>query len=303
VTSAMPMSPGPASPGPGSPSPGGHPRLGRLPITPGRRAAILIGVPIVFLILATGGFAAVGGAAAASFPVAESVPIPGGKLTMNLGGGGSATLRGSDVNSATARVSGIVTYHLTRPSLQVGAGDISLNCPKVNAGNCGLNATVDVPPGIALNVQTGGGNLTASDLSGGATLNTDGGDLTLTNVAGQSDLALASSGGNVHLSQVSSQAVTISADGGDITGSAVTAAALTASSGGGDVTLTLAGAPRDLQVNADGGNVTIVVPQGSYIVTASADGGTVSAPSSTPGARNVISVSSGGGDISISESS
>jgi hypothetical protein len=300
--------PRPANPGPvggglgglGGLLPAGRPQSGRLVMTPARRAAILIGVPIVFLIFVAGGFSVVGGVAAGSFPVTESVPIPSGKLTMNLGGGG-ATLRGSDMNSATARVIGTVTYHLTRPTLRVAAGDISLNCPKVNTGNCNLNATVDVPAGIALNVQTGGGYVTASGLSGGATLDTDGGELTLTNATGPSDLALASGGGDVHVSQVSGPVVTVSADGGNITGSAIAATRLTAGSGGGDVTLTLTTAPRDLQVTSDGGNVTIVVPQGTYVVDEDASGGTVSGISSSPGAQDTISVSSGGGNISVTD--
>ena len=312
MTGAMPSDSGSANPGQANPGPvgGGLGGLGglvpadrllgrRLVMTPARRAAILIGVPIVFLIFVAGGFSVVSGAAAGSFPVSESVPIPGGKLTMNLGGGG-ATLHGSDMNSATARVIGTVTYHITRPSLRVAAGDISLNCPKVNTGNCNLNASVDVPAGIALNVQTDGGNLTASDLSGGATLNTDGGELTLTNATGDSALALASGGGDVHVSQVSRPAVSINADGGNVTGT-VSAPQVTAGSGGGDVTLTLTTPPRDLQVTSDGGNVTIVVPRGTYIVKESADGGNVSGIDSSAGAQDTISVSSRGGNISVTD--
>jgi hypothetical protein len=299
VTSAMPTSPGPASPGPGDPSPGGRWPGGRLVMTPARRAAILIGVPIVFLIFITGGLSVVGGAAAGSFPVTESVAIPNGKLTMNLGGG-DATLRGSDLSSATARVIGTVTYHITRPSLRVTAGDISLSCPKVNLGNCGLNATVDVPAGIALNVQTGGGDLTASGLTDGGTLATDGGNLTVRDIT--RDLILSSGGGDVRASQVNGQAITITADGGNVSGSAIAVAGLTISSGGGDVTLTLTSSPRNLTVHSDGGTVTIVVPHGQYIVNATADGGTVNDFSSAPGAANVISVSSGGGDIALSQS-
>ena len=47
--------------------------------------------------------------------------------------------------------------------------------------------------------------------------------------------------------------------------------------------------------------MTIVVPHGKYIVNANADGGTVDAISSAPGATDVITVSSGGGDISITD--
>ncbi|HEY6792827.1 MAG TPA: DUF4097 family beta strand repeat-containing protein [Trebonia sp.] len=292
------ISPGAPPSAPRQPG-GGTPR-GRLTITPARRAAIVIGVPIVFLIFITNGFSAVTAVSQGSFPVSGTVPLPAGKLTMNFGGGGG-TLRGSDVPSAMARVAGTVMYRIWRPTLRLAAGDISLDCPVVDEGNCSLNATIDVPARTTLAVTTGGGDLSASGLADGATLDTDGGNLTVTGAAG--DLVLASGGGDVSADRVSGPVVSISASGGNIGGSAVSAATVTADSGGGDVTLTFTTIPRNLQVNADGGNITIVVPHGSYAVIANADGGNLanSIPAAK-GALNAITVSSGGGDISLSES-
>jgi hypothetical protein len=258
----------------------------------------LIGVPIVFLIFVANGFSAVSSVSQGSYPVAGTVPLPAGKLTMDFGGG--ATLRGSDVPSAMARVAGNVTYHIGRPTLRLAAGDISLSCPVVDEGNCSLNATIDVPAGTALAVTTGGGDLSASGLAGGATLGTNGGNLTVTGATG--DLALDSGGGDVSAGHISGPVVTISADGGNIGGSAMSAPTVTADSGGGDVTLTFTTIPRHLNVNADGGDITIVVPPGSYAVSANADGGNLSNTiPSTQGAGNTITVSSGGGDISLSD--
>jgi hypothetical protein len=320
VTSAAPSDPrpsdprrsdpGPAGAGQANPGPpgmrvagfslGGQPRASRLVITPARRAAILIGVPIVFLIFIAGGYSVVSNTGRASFPVSESIPLPGGALTMNLDGG-SATLAGSSVQSSTARLAGTVEYQLSKPTLKVGPGDISLSCPAMDTGNCTLSASVDIPTGTALTVSTGGGDLSASDLSGGGTLSADGGNITLTRASG--DLALSSGGGNVGVSHVSSTTMSISANGGNITGGTVSATHVTADSGGGNVTLTLTRVPRDLTVTSDGGNVTIVVPQGTYAVTTDTSGGTDSQTiKNTPGAADTISVSSGGGDISLSES-
>jgi hypothetical protein len=296
VTTISPGAP-PSAPRP----PGDGTSRGRLTITPARRAAILMGVPIVFLIFIANGFSAVSGVSQASFPVSGTVPLLAGKLTMNFGGGGG-TLRGSDVPSAMARVvAGTVTYHIARPTLRMVPGNISLDCPVVDEGNCSLNATVGVPAGTALAVTTGGGDLSAIGLAGDATLDTNGGNLTVTGATG--DLALDSGGGEISAGHISGPVVTISADGGNIGGTAVSAATVTATSGGGEVTLTFTTIPRHLNVNADGGNVTIVVPPGSYAVNANADGGSLanSIPS-TRGAGNTITVSSGGGDISLSES-
>jgi hypothetical protein len=56
-------------------------------------------------------------------------------------------------------------------------------------------------------------------------------------------------------------------------------------------------------VNADGGNITIVVPHGSNAVNANADGGNLTNTiPRTRDAGNTITVSSGGRDISLSES-
>jgi len=280
--------------------PAGRSLPARLVMTPARRAAILIGVPIVFLIFIAGGFSVVSSAGTGSFPVSAAIPLPKGQLAMNFGGG-SGTLQGSSAVSATARVTGTVRYHLTRPTLRTGAGNLSLSCPADDEGNCSLDGSVDIPAGTVLTVSTGGGNLTATNLSGGGTLEAGGGDITLSQATG--DFALTSGGGNVRASHLSGPAITMSADGGNVTGSAITATRLTASSGGGNVTLSLATSPRDLQVQADGGSVTIVVPPGKYMVSTDADGGSVSsAVPSTPGAQDVISVTSGGGNISITTS-
>ena len=292
----------PAAP-PSAPRPprGGRPR-GRLPLTPGRRAALLLGVPVVLAIIVYNGYDLVLNVGEGSFPVRyNDVPVADSGLTVSLGGG-SATVRGGTSAPGVARVSGTVTYHLARASVRQGVGSIGLDCPRLDEGNCSLDATVDIPSGTALTMTTGGGDLTASDLTSGATLSTDGGNITLTNAAGP--LGLSSSGGDVTVSNVHGEAATISADGGSIHGTGVDIPRVSAASSGGDVTLTFTTIPSDLQVNSDGGSVTIVVPHGSYIVSTNTDGGNLTNPiPSTPGARNVITVHSSGGDVSLSESS
>lgn len=226
---------------------------------------------------------------------------------MNLGGG-SATVRGGTVPAGIARVSGTVTYALARPSVRRDAGDISLHCPFIDTGNCGLSARVDIPAATALRLATGGGDLTASGLTGTATLRSDGGAVTVAGASG--DLTITSGGGDVSVSRVTAPHVSISADGGSISGTigaprgaTASGPAVTANSGGGEVTLTFTTIPAGLHVKADGGSVTIVVPPGPYIVSTDTDGGNLAHTiSPTAGAKNVIQLSSGGGDISLSES-
>jgi hypothetical protein len=280
-------------------SPAAQPSARRPRLTPGRSVALLIGVPFVLFIFAANGLSLVGSVGAGSYPVSAAIPLPGGTLSMNLAGG-NVTLRGSDARPATARVAGTVAYHLARPSLRLGPGGIALGCPFVDQGNCSLNASIDVPAATALTAGSGGGDLSASGLSGPLTLSTDGGDLTVSDDTG--DLTLTSGGGDVNASHVSGPVLTISTDGGNIGGTGLAAPMVTARTGGGDITLTFTAIPRDVEVRTDGGDVSIIVPPGAYIVSPSTDGGSVQAFSSTPGARNVIRASTGGGDITISES-
>ena len=329
----------PAAP-PSAPRPprSGRPR-GRLPLTPGRRAALLFGVPVVLAVIVYNAYDLVLSVGTGSFPVRyDNVPVADSGLTISLGGG-SATVRGGTSAPGVAQVSGTVTYHLARPSVRQEAGGIGLNCPWLDEGNCSLDATVNMPSGAALTMTTGGGDLTASDLTGGAklssdggnitlthaagplslsssggdltasdltgsaTLNTDGGNITLTHAAGP--LSLSSSGGDVTVSNISGTAATISADGGNINGTGVDIPRVSAASSGGDVTLTFTAAAtlRNLQVNADGGNVTVIVPRGQYDVTMHTDGGSITRSiQSDPSSPDVITLTSNGGDISISES-
>jgi Toastrack DUF4097 len=295
MTTLSPAAP-PSAPRP----PRGGTSRGRLPLTPGRGIALLLGVPVVLAVIVYNGYDLVLSAGGGSFPVRYNVPVTASGLTVSFGGG-SATVRGGASAPGVARVSGTVTYHLARPSVRQEAGDIGLDCPWLDEGNCSIDATAAIPSGTPLTLTTGGGDLTASDLTGSATLSTGGGNITLTGAVGP--LSLSSSGGDATVSNINGEAAIISTGGGNINGTGVGIPRVSATSGGGDVTLTFTTIPRNLQVNADGGNVTIVVPRGPYAVSTNTDGGNLThSISSTPRATNVITVSSGGGDISLSES-
>ena len=277
-------------------------REGRLRLTPGRRVALVLGVPVVLAIIAFTGFGYVGDIGHASYPVSFTVPAARDTgLTLNLNGG-NATLR-SDAAAVPGRasVTGTVDYSLTRPTLRHHAGDISFACPHVDLGNCTLNATVDLPAAdTPLHLSSGGGDVSATGLDGTSSLTTDGGNLTLAAVAGT--LTVSSGGGDVtadHLGGTPS----LTTNGGNINATAIDAGRVTVTSGGGDVTLSFSQAPSNVHVTANGGNVTIIVPPGGhYDVTTIPDGGNVNALPRTSGATNVIWVKSGGGDINISQS-
>jgi hypothetical protein len=238
---------------------------GGLRMTPGRWVALLFGVPVALALIAWTGFSFVSGIGQASFPVNTTFGVQGGRLAASLGGGDFTVRQDRDL-SGRARLTGTVQYSLIRPRLVVSAGGVSLHC-RLLTGNCGLSGTLDVPPGTAVDLTSGGGNLEVNGLA--------------------SDITLDSGGGDVNASALFSPHVTMD-------------------SGGGNVTLVFTTPPVSLNITSDGGDVTVVLPHGStrYAITHNADGGDYSAPVPTgSSSRHTISVQSGGGNISITEAS
>ena len=75
--------------------------------------------------------------------------------------------------------------------------------------------------------------------------------------------------------------------------------------GGGNVSLTFTRPPASLTVTSSGGDVTIVLPPGAtqYAISYQTSGGDYRAPVPTsPSAADKISVDSGGGNVSITQS-
>ena len=256
----------------------------RLPMTPARRAWLAIGVPVCLVLVGWAGLNLVALAGQGQFQVGHDIPAGTGRVNINVSSGNILL---QEVAGDQAKLTGIAHYSLIRPlfTTQVTAAgtDFGYNC-NLPVGNCYLNATVSVRLGTPASVHTGGGNATAIGTTGDVTLNTGGGNVSAERVSG--DLSL-------------------NTGGGDITATAITAARVTASTGGGNITVVFTSAPTNVSVNTYGGNITIVVPPGRthYNLTEDSAGGTTSArvptDSSSP---NVITATSGGGNISVSQS-
>ena len=65
---------------------------------------------------------------------------------------------------------------------------ISLHC-RLPTGNCGLNATLDVPSHTAVDLTSGGGNMQVSGIQGNVTLDSGGGDVGISGIGGTADRA------------------------------------------------------------------------------------------------------------------
>ncbi|HEX3307763.1 MAG TPA: DUF4097 family beta strand repeat-containing protein [Streptosporangiaceae bacterium] len=270
-----------------------------LRMTPGRWATLAIGVPIALVLIGWSAFSFVSDLGRASFPVSATIPLQNGRLVASTGGG-DITVHQGRVSDGTARLTGTVEYSLVRPRFSVTASGISLHCD-LPTGNCGLNATLDVPSHTAIDLSTGGGNMQVSGIQGNVTLNSSGGDAGISGIGGTADVQ--TGGGNLTASDLGG-VLTFSTSGGDVDGSGLFSRHVTTGSGGGDVTLVFTSVPDSVKVSSSGGDITIVVPRGtaSYAIKSNASGGDFSARVPTNDtARHSIQVDSGGGDISIAE--
>jgi hypothetical protein len=268
-------------------------------MTPGRWVTLAIGVPVALACIGWSAFGLVADIGQASFPVSTTIPVQNGRLAASTGGG-DITVHQGQVGGSTARLTGKVEYSLVRPKLTVTSSGISLHC-KLPTGNCGLNATLDVPSHTAVDLSTGGGNMQLAGIQGNVTLDSAGGDVGISGIGGTADAL--TGGGNLTASDLGG-VLNFTTSGGDVDGSGLFSPHVTTGSGGGNVTLVFTKVPDYVKVNSSGGDITIVVPRSntSYAITSNASGGDYHATVPTNDAsRHLIQVDSGGGNISISK--
>ena len=203
-----------------------------LRMTPGRWVTLAIGVPIALVLIGWSAFSLVAGIGQASFPVSTTIPVQNGRLVASTGGG-DITVHQGQVSGGTARLTGKVEYSLVRPTFTVSGSGISLHC-RLPTGNCGLNATLDVPSHTAVDLNTGGGNMQVSGIQGNVTLDSGGGDVGISGIGGTADVL--TGGGNLTASDLGG-VLTFTTSGGDVDGSGLFSPHVTTDSGGGNVTL------------------------------------------------------------------
>ena len=130
-------------------------------------------------------------------------------------GGGDITVHQGQVSDGTARLTGKVEYSLVRPTFTVSGSGISLHC-RLPTGNCGLNATLDVPSHTAVDLSTGGGNMQVSGIQGNVTLDSGGGDAGISGIGGTANVQ--TGGGNLTASDLGG-VLKFTTSGGDVDGS------------------------------------------------------------------------------------
>ncbi len=273
----------------------------RLRMTPGRWVALAIGVPVALALILGNGLSLVSDIGTASYHVDRAIPLDHGRLVASTGGG-DVTVRQGAVSGGQAQLTGTVQYSLIRPDVTVNSTGIAVHC-RLFTGNCGLNATFGVPPGTALDLDSGGGNMQVSGIQSTVTLTSSGGDVSLSGSG--SAATVDSGGGNLSVSRLGGT-LKFTTSGGDVDGSALTSPTVTMDTGGGNVTLTFTTVPANVDITSSGGDITIVLPHGTtaYAIKETLSGGDnhVSVPQNDL-AANKITVHSGGGNLSITQAS
>ena len=289
------------------------------PLTGGRRAALLVGVPVCLALVAGTGFSLIGDFGEGRYAVSSAAPASTRTLTLNVVG--QLTIRPTTAGKAT--LTGTAKYSLARSKLTESTTGsettFGYRCP-IPTGDCELDATAAVPATVTaltansgsgdatvagikgpVKLSTGDGNLSVSHASGPLTLNTGSGNIAVS--ASESATLSASSGnGDITADQVTSTTITANTDSGNISGSIATDT-ITASSGNGDIQITLTSVPGNVRVNTNSGNITLVLPPGGtrYHIAANSLSGSVS-DASVPQAtssNHLITATSGSGSISI----
>jgi DUF4097 and DUF4098 domain-containing protein YvlB len=150
---------------------------------------------------------------------------------------------------------------------------------------------VQVPPGMDLEVQTGGGNVAASGVRD-SRLRTGGGNVTLKDVDGRVDLQ--TGGGNIGLDDCSGPA-TLETGGGNLDLRQVRGA-VKAHTGGGNVTLD--GRALSVEVKTGGGNISIGGVEGPVKATTGA--GNIDVRVVRAGDPLQVELGTGRGEIALS---
>jgi hypothetical protein len=289
------------------------------PLTGGRRAALLVGVPVCLALVAATGFSLIGDFGEGRYPVSYAAPASTKALTLNVVG----QLTISPTTAGKATLTGTAKYSLAPSKLTESttgsATTIGYRCP-IPTGDCELDATAAVPATVTtLTASSGAGDATVTGITGPVKLSTGDGDLSVSRASGPltlntgsgsiavsdsepATLSASSGNGDIQANRVTSTTITANTDSGNISGSFATDT-ITASSGNGDIQITLTSVPGNVRLNTNSGYITLVLPPGGtrYHFTANSLSGSVSYPTAlqSTSSQHVITATSGSGNVSI----
>lgn len=276
---------------------------GSLPLTPGRLAALVIGLPLILVIIGWSALTAVAWAGQDTYPVHLSLPARGGTATVHVDSGNITVRPGQ---AGRLGITGIARYSLERSHVgwHTGPSGVAVrsSCRWQWAGPCSFDYTVAVPAGTAARVTDGSGDVTAQGLAGQVHLESGSGNLTLWSLSAGVNADTGS--GDISGSGLTGPAVIAASGSGNVQLAGVASPGVTVSDGSGDVRLAFTRVPGHVRISAGSGNVSVVLPKGgtAYQVNATTGSGitTVQVPRS-PASAHVITITDQSGDVTVTQ--
>lgn len=272
---------------------------GPLPMTVGRRLALLLGAPLAFALIAWMGFTEVAYAGLGSYPVRLAVPVRGSTVGLSVG---AADLQVTQAAGSRLRLSGKARYSLIRSDVtwHTTPSGVAVS-PRCHffLGICSFSLHAVVPAGKHTVLSDGSGDLALDRLTGPVTVESGSGNVRANVLTGT--VSLRTGSGNITAGALSGPRVRLKADSGNIAIDGLGSLDVVVTAGSGNISLTFTKVPARVRVSDSSGNVTVALPRGvRYQVNAATDSGTrVVSVLQTSAPDHVITVTDGSGNVSV----
>jgi len=290
-------------------------------MTPGRRVALVLGVPIALALIGLTAVNMVANVGQASLRVDRTVPVRGDQVGVSVDNP-DVMLRGATASGNAFRVSGTLRGPFVPPRFDLRPTATGLavrsHCV-VPIGSCSGVLAVTVPAGLPVVISDSSGNLTASGFRGHVTLSDGSGNLGAARLSGT--ITLEDGSGDISASSLDGDRIRLSDGSGDITVSGLAGGSVSLTDGSGDIavtglagtnvtghddsgglTLTFTKVPRRVTVTDGSGDIALILPRGPayYQVDArSSSGGSTVSVKTRPSSPNVITAIDDSGNVSI----
>ncbi len=267
---------------------------------PERTLALAVGGLLALLFIGIAGFHAVSWTLGTTARRQHRVIAGGSGVTVFASGHADIVVEAAVGPDVTVDTVARGSFRAPRLNVAVAGTSIHLagGCGPVIFGRCRATMTVRVPPGEAVTLHSGEGDIDLDGLSGRVRVDAGAGDISASDLTGATQLATGSGDIDAHgLTDV----VTLASSSGDVEGNGLSGAHASARSGDGDVELTFSSPPATADAESGSGDVTVLVPRGpAYTVTAGTASGDRSGDvASTPDAQHTIHARTGSGDVTV----
>jgi hypothetical protein len=187
----------------------------------------------------------------------------------------------ADTVSVSRRLQWRSSKPVVSETIDAGVMRISVTCAN-QVGTCEVDYGLKVPAAASVQVRSDSGDVSITDLTGGADVDTDSGDITLDGAGGV--VRVVADSGEINADRLSSDDIRVSVDSGDIA-------------------LAFLTAPTSVDLQSQSGSVTVTVPRvdGGYRVRAATDSGrrTVTIDeAATAGSRSIVATTESG-DVTV----